>query len=84
MRSSVVNRLTILACGVAVIVASRQDAQAQTGSAIPASAANAGAPGKVKRVPISKAVFGDAGVIVNARDDGFIEVAAAGPQKTVI
>jgi len=36
-----------------------------------------------KRVSISKAVFGDAGVIVNARDDGFIEVAAAGPEKTI-
>lgn len=38
----------------------------------------------VKRVPVSKAVFGDAAVIINARDDGFIEVAAAGPQKTVL
>jgi hypothetical protein len=38
----------------------------------------------VKRVPVSKAVFGDAGMIVNARDDGFIEIAAAGPQKTVL
>jgi hypothetical protein len=28
-------------------------------------------------------VFGDAGMIVNARDDGFIEVAAAGPEKTI-
>src|ERR671912_271483 len=37
-----------------------------------------------KRVPVSKAVFGDAGIIVNARDDGFIDVAAAGPQKTVL
>ena len=36
-----------------------------------------------KRVPVSKAVFGDAGIIVNARDDGFIEVAAAGPKKPV-
>ena len=35
-----------------------------------------------KRVPVSKAVFGDAAIIVNARDDGFLEVAAAGP-KTV-
>ena len=38
----------------------------------------------VKRVPVSKAVFGDAGIIVNARDDGFIEIAAAGPSKTVL
>jgi hypothetical protein len=38
----------------------------------------------VKRVAVSKAVFGDAGVIVNARDDGYIEVAAAGPSKSVL
>jgi hypothetical protein len=29
-------------------------------------------------------VFGDAGIIVNARDDGFMEVAAAGPTKTIL
>jgi hypothetical protein len=52
----------------------------------PAAVANpfAAPPPGAKRVSVSKAVFGDAGVIVNARDDGFIEVAAAGPQKTVL
>jgi hypothetical protein len=38
----------------------------------------------VKRVPVSKAVFGDAGIIVNARNDGFIEIAAAGAQKPIL
>ena len=38
----------------------------------------------VKRVPVSKSVFGDAGIIVNARDDGYIDVAAAGPSKSVL
>jgi hypothetical protein len=84
MRSNVVSRRTILTCGFAAIVASGHEAQAQTGgTAVAASAANPTAASKVKRVPISKAVFGDAGVIVNARDDGFIEIAAAGP-KTVL
>ena len=48
------------------------------------TASNGTVAQKVKRVPVSKAVFGDAGMIVNARDDGFIEVAAAGPKKTVL
>ena len=78
-----VSRLTILACGFAVVAASKGDAQAQTGAPqVPAS--DPFAASKVKRVPISKAVFGEAGMIVNARDDGFIEVAAAGPSKTVL
>jgi hypothetical protein len=61
-------------------------AHAQSGAAaVPASsqALPATKPG-VKRVPIAKSVFGDAGMIVNARDDGFIEVAAAGPSKTIL
>lgn len=88
MRSSVfrqrVQSLAIAGALVAVLAAPRL-AFAQSGKAQPAAAANpfAIAPG-VKRVPISKSVFGDAGMIVNARDDGFIEVAAAGPQKTVL
>jgi hypothetical protein len=60
---------------------------AQTGKSQPASATPAdpfAIPPGVKRVPVSKAVFGDAGTIVNARDDGFIEIAAAGPKKTVL
>ena len=59
---------------------------AQTGKSQPASATAAdpfAIPPGVKRVPVSKAPFGDAGMIVNARDDGFIEIAAAGPQKTI-
>jgi hypothetical protein len=60
--------------------------QAQSGSAgaVATTASNGTLAQKVKRVPVSKAVFGDAGMIVNARDDGFVEVAAAGPQKTVL
>jgi hypothetical protein len=59
--------------------------QAFAQSGAPAAApANPFAPDGTKRVPVSKAVFGDAGIIVNARNDGFIEVAAAGSQKTVL
>src|SRR5687768_9584455 len=61
-------------------------ALAQSGAAaVPASsqASPATKPG-VRRVPIAKSVFGDAGMIVNARDDGFVEVAAAGPSKTIL
>jgi hypothetical protein len=76
---------TILFGGLIAVASVSGRAQAQSGT--PASAASA-APGPAaappKRVPISKAVFGDAGIIVNARDDGFIEVAAAGPTKTVL
>jgi hypothetical protein len=49
----------------------------------PAAVADPFRPTTAKRVAVSKAVFGDAGIIVNARDDGFIEVAAAGPKKTI-
>ncbi len=62
-------------------------ATAQAGKAQPATAPLTNpfaTPPGVKRVPVSKAVFGDAGMIVNARDDGFVEVAAAGPKKTVM
>src|SRR4029078_10876053 len=59
----------------------------QSGATPPASATAAAnpfaTPPSVKRVSISKSVFGDAGMIVNARDDGFIELAAAGPSKTI-
>jgi hypothetical protein len=59
-------------------------AEAQSG-ATPAAASPELLPKPgVKRIPIAKSVFGDAGMIVNARDDGFIEIAAAGPKKTVL
>ena len=79
------NRAFILGCIIALAAASRQ-ADAQTAKAVssPGAVPNPASPSGVKRVPISKSVFGDAGIIVNARDDGFIEVAAAGPQKTVL
>jgi hypothetical protein len=75
------------ALATALVGAPRQ-AVAQGGTTQPASAAHpqnpfAPPPPSAKRVSVSKAVFGDAGVILNARDDGFIEVAAAGPSKTV-
>ena len=83
-----VRRAAIIGAAVALAASSRQ-AFAQGGATqptSPAAASNpfAAPPPGAKRVPISKAVFGDAGVIVNARNDGFIEVAAAGPQKTVL
>lgn len=86
MRSNVLIRAFILASLVVVTTAPRQ-ATAQSGASTvqPTSAVPnpAGSP-RVKRVSISKSVFGDAGIIVNARDDGFIEVAAAGPNKTIL
>jgi len=78
-------RCSVVACSAASLLASPRQAIGQSGPP-PAQAAppNPFAPAPTtKRVPISKAVFGDAGMIVNARDDGFIEVAAAGPQKTI-
>jgi hypothetical protein len=85
-RSNVLIRAFIIACMVAVATAPRQ-APAQTGSSQPPAATalpNPAGAARVKRVPISKSVYGDAGIIVNARDDGFIEIAGAGPQKTVL
>ncbi len=79
-------RTFILGSLIAAATAPRQ-AAAQSGASTvqPTSVVPnpAGSP-RVKRVSISKSVFGDAGIIVNARDDGFIEVAAAGPKKTVL
>jgi len=78
-------RCSLVACSVASLLASPRQAIGQSGPP-PAQAPppNPFAPAPTtKRVPISKAVFGDAGMIVNARDDGFIEIAAAGPKKTI-
>ena len=78
-------RCFIVAVSVASLSAAPRQAMGQSGPP-PAQATppNPFAPApSTKRVSISKAVFGDAGMIVNARDDGFIEVAAAGPQKTI-
>jgi len=78
-------RCSTLACVVACLSAAPRQAIGQSGPPpVQATPPNPFAPAaSIKRVPVSKAVFGDAGVIVNARDDGFIEVAAAGPQKTI-
>jgi hypothetical protein len=78
-------RCSTVACAVASLWAAPRQAIGQSGPPpVQAAPQNPFAlPPSTKRVPISKAVFGDAGVIVNARDDGFIEVAAAGPQKTI-
>lgn len=74
----------ILFVGVIAVSALPRQARAQEPTATPAATVtNPFSVTTVKRVPVSKAVFGDAGLIVNARDDGFIEVAAAGPTKTV-
>jgi len=80
--------VAVVGAFLALAAPSRQ-ACAQSGATPPKSAAAAAnpfapPPPGAKRFPVSKAVFGDAGVIVNARDDGFIEVAAAGPSKTVM
>ena len=76
----------LLAAAAMVGSAASAPAVAQSGAtAVPASAQASPAPKPgVKRIPIAKSVFGDAGMIVNARDDGFIEVAAAGPDKTIL
>jgi hypothetical protein len=85
VRFDVLDRAFFFACLVALAAVPREaSGQATKASATPAAAAGPATPSGVKRVPISKSVFGDAGIIVNARDDGFIEVAAAGPQKTVL
>jgi hypothetical protein len=70
--------------GVMAVTALPHTAGAQSGATTAAAVPNPAGPSGVKRVPVSKAVFGDAGIIVNARDDGFIEVAAAGPKKPVL
>lgn len=82
-------RIAAVITGVVALVATARQAAGQSGATPPTSPAAATnpfatPPHGAKRVAISKAVFGDAGVIVNARDDGFIEVAAAGPKKTVL
>jgi hypothetical protein len=77
-------RRSMAAFAVVWVCAAPRQAGAQRDSTPPASAANPFAPAPTtKRVSVSKAVFGDAGMIVNARDDGYIEVAAAGPNKTI-
>ena len=72
----------VIAGGALGAVGSAAPAHAQGDSVAAQSAPAAAHP--VQRVPIAKTVMGDAGIIVNARDDGFIEVAAAGPAKTVL
>ena len=88
VRFDVLDRAFLFAGLVAVTsvaaVSREVSGQATKASATAAAAPNPATPSGVKRVPISKSVFGDAGIIVNARDDGFVEVAAAGPQKTVL
>jgi hypothetical protein len=84
MSSNVFPRLAALATAGVLLTVSAGPASAQSGASAAAPAAAAASKAGVKRVPIAKSVFGDAGMIVNARDDGFIEVAAAGPKKTVL
>lgn len=77
----------VVLVGLVTVVgaAAPREGAAQSGGATPPAkaATPAGAP-HAKRVAVSKAVFGDAGIIVNARNDGFIEIAAAGPKKTIL
>jgi len=80
MRSCVFIRFAlrgvVFTSALAVGVVSPQLAGAQGGAGQPPARPTAGAAAtSPKRVSISKAVFGDAGVIVNARDDGYIEIA---------
>jgi hypothetical protein len=74
---------SVLLVGSAALALVPRQAQSQSATP-PAAVPNPFAVTNVKRYPVSKSVFGDAGIIVNARDDGFIEVAAAGPTKTVL
>ena len=78
-----VSRL-VFVIGALAVSAGAGIAQSGAAQASPFAIPSATDTQKVKRYPISKAVFGDAGIIVNARDDGFIEVAAAGPKKPVL
>lgn len=78
-RAVLVGLITIIGA-----VAPRSGAGQSSGATPPANAAAPAAAPHARRVAISKAVFGDAAIIVNARDDGFIEIAAAGPRKTYL
>jgi len=82
MTSHVWIRLAIAGFALTVPFGAASSAQAQ-GDTAATQAAAVNRP-SAKRVPIAKSVFGDAGMIVNARNDGFIEIAAAGPSKTVL
>lgn len=87
--SVIIQRLSFRALCIGAIAAipalSRPaTAQSTTQTASTAKPSDPFAITTVKRVPVSKSVFGDAGIIVNARDDGFIEIAAAGPNKSVL
>ena len=76
--------IRLVALGAAVAVVGGRGAPVQAQSTAPAGQSANPEAKSAKRVVIAKSVFGDAGMIVNARDDGFIEVAAAGPNKTVL
>jgi hypothetical protein len=82
MISTLSIRLVTLAAAGAVALGHGVPLQGQT--ATPPTQPASASPKSTKRVSIAKSVFGDAGMIVNARDDGFIEIAAAGPNKTVL
>ncbi len=84
MSSNVFPRLAALASAGLLLAVSAGPALAQSGDSASGPAAAAAPKAGVKRVAIAKSVFGDAGMIVNARSDGYIEVAAAGPKKTVL
>jgi len=83
MSSRLTSLLVIVAGSAGPLLAVPGPVLAQAGASAPAAAPAAPAT-PARRVAISKAVFGDAGMIINARNDGFIEVAAAGPNKTVL
>ena len=76
--------IRLVTVGAAVAVAIGHGAALHGQSATPPTQAVSDPFKTTKRVPIAKTVLGDAGMIVNARDDGFIEIAAAGPNKTVL
>lgn len=83
MPSDLFARLVIVAGVTGALIAAPRPIHAQKGAAAPA-AAPAVPASSPHRVAISKAIYGDAGMIINARNDGFIEIAAAGPKKTVL
>ena len=76
--------IRLVTFGAAVALGVGHGASLHAQSATPPTQPAAAATKSPKRVSIAKSVIGDAGMIVNARDDGFIEIAAAGPSKTVL
>lgn len=77
-------RIIVLTTGLAALAPVPRTLDAQTATPAAATPVPASPATATRRVAVSKAVFGDAGVIMNARSDGYVEIAAAGTTKTVL